>query len=86
MASILFLRKETRRDGVLLEHILFSFAAGIAMAFATIMAFITQKYIVQDISLVLFITLVVAYMGKDRIKELLKLIPLTASDSCLGRT
>ncbi|MBR2438726.1 MAG: hypothetical protein IKB25_00910 [Lentisphaeria bacterium] len=73
MASILFLRKETRRDGVLLEHILFSFAAGIAMAFATIMAFITQKYIVQDISLVLFITLVVAYMGKDRIKELLKL-------------
>jgi len=73
MASILFLRKETRRDGVLLENILFSIAAGIAMAFATIMAFITQKYIVQDISLVLFMTLVIAYMGKDRIKDWLKL-------------
>ena len=73
MASILFLRKETRRDGVFLENLLFSIAAGIAMAFATIMAFITQKYIVQDISLVLFMTLVIAYMGKDRIKEWLKL-------------
>ena len=73
MASILFLRKETRRDGVLLENILFSFAAGIAMAFATIMAFITQKQIGQDVSFVLFMALVLAYMGKDRIKDLLKL-------------
>ena len=73
MASILFLRKETRRDGVLLENLVFSFAAGIAMAFATMLAFLTQKYLVQELSIVVFMAVVLAYMGKDRIKDLLKI-------------
>ena len=73
MASILFLRKETRRDGVLLENLVFSFAAGIAMTFATILAFLTQKYLMQELSFFVFMAIVLAYMGKDRIKDLLKI-------------
>ena len=72
MASILFLRKETRRDGVFLENFVFSIAAGIAMAFATMLAFLTQKYLMQELSIVVFMAIVLAYMGKDRIKDLLK--------------
>lgn len=69
MASILFLKTCTQREGVLLEQIIFGFAAGLAMAFATGVAFLSRNF-AQDFSLTFFIVLVVSYMFKDRMKEM----------------
>lgn len=69
MASVLLLKTEMQRDGVLLEHLVFGFAAGIAMAFATSVTFYSQNRF-QDFSLSLFVLVVIAYMFKDRIKEI----------------
>ena len=71
MASILFLRTSVKREGVLLEQMLFGLAAGLAMAFATFVAFYSRTVVaIQDFSLSFFAILVVAYMFKDRIKEM----------------
>lgn len=70
MASVLFLRSDTRRDGVFMTNLVFGIAAGIAMAFATIVTFLSQNLIFQEFSLTFCIIVIVAYMGKDRIKEL----------------
>ena len=43
MASVLFLRSDTRRDGVFMTNLVFGIAAGIAMAFATIVTFLSQN-------------------------------------------
>lgn len=66
--NILFLkvRREARRQGW--EEVLFAIAAGIAMAFATAIAFWAQVRFAQ-VSLNFFLILVVGYMMKDRIKE-----------------
>ncbi len=72
MASVLFLKTSTRRDGVLLENLLFGAAAGIAMAFATIISFVTAKFLYSELSLLVFVIVVLSYMGKDRLKELLR--------------
>lgn len=69
MASILFLQTSTRRDGVILENILFGVAAGIAMTFATAVAYLYQSLFVQEFTMTFFILVVAAYMLKDRIKE-----------------
>ncbi len=70
MASILFLRTSTKREGKFLEQFLFGLAAGLAMAFATFVAFYSRAVVaIQDFSASFFIILVVAYMFKDRIKE-----------------
>lgn len=69
MASILFLQTSTRRDGVILENILFGAAAGIAMTFATAVAYLYQSLFVQEFTMTFFILVVAAYMLKDRIKE-----------------
>ena len=70
MASVLFLRTSTKREGKFLEQMLFGLAAGLAMAFATFIAFYSRAVIaIQDFSLSFFLILVVAYMFKDRIKE-----------------
>ncbi len=67
--SDLFLDIKKRRDGVWLEQILFSLAAGISMIFATVIAFsVQQKF--GNFTMPLFVALVVSYMLKDRIKEL----------------
>lgn len=67
--SDLFLDIKKRRDGVWLEQILFSLAAGISMIFATVIAFsVQQKF--GNYTMPLFVALVVSYMLKDRIKEL----------------
>ena len=69
--SNLYLNTDTKKEGVFVEQILFSIAAGIAMVFATGVAFASQM-IYGNLSLPFFIALVVGYMFKDRIKELVR--------------
>lgn len=67
----LFLTVNKRREGVLKEHVYLSLAAGIAMIFATAVAFIFQKEY-GSFTMPFFVALVVSYMLKDRIKELVR--------------
>jgi len=69
--SDLFLDVKKRKDGVWVEQILFSLAAGLSMIFATFVAFsFQQKY--GNFTMPMFVALVVSYMMKDRIKELMR--------------
>ena len=69
--SELYIRLDKKKDGVAVEQIYYSIAAGAAMIFATAVAWITQvKY--GNITWPLFLVLVVSYMLKDRIKDLLR--------------
>ena len=69
--SELYIRLDKKKDGVAVEQIYYSIAAGVAMIFATAVAWHTQvKY--GNITWPLFIVLVVSYMLKDRIKDLLR--------------
>lgn len=69
--SDLYIRLHKKKDGVAVEHLYYSIAAGVAMIFATAVAWFTQvKY--GNITWPLFIALVVSYMLKDRIKELMR--------------
>ena len=69
--SELYIRLDKKKDGVAVEQIYYSIAAGIAMIFATAVAWHTQvRY--GNITWPLFIVLVVSYMLKDRIKDLLR--------------
>ncbi|MDL2212851.1 hypothetical protein LJC29_02680 [Bacteroides sp. OttesenSCG-928-N06] len=69
--SDLFLQARKKRDGVLVEQIYYSIAAGLSMIFATTVAFSVQmKY--GNFTMPLFVALVVSYMLKDRIKELMR--------------
>ena len=69
--SDLFISLEKKKDGVAVEQIYYSIAAGIAMIFATAVAWMTQLRF-GNITWPLFIALVVSYMLKDRIKELMR--------------
>ena len=71
--NILFLsaRRAQQRQGW--EEVLFALAAGVAMAFATAVAFWAQARYTQA-SLNFFLIMVVGYMMKDRIKEGLRRI------------
>lgn len=69
--SDLYIRLNKKKDGVAVEQIYYSIAAGIAMIFATAVGWYSQiKY--GNITWPLFIALVVSYMLKDRIKELMR--------------
>lgn len=69
--SELYIRLDKKKDGVAVEQIYYSIAAGVAMIFATGVAWQTQvRY--GNITWPLFIALVVSYMLKDRIKDLLR--------------
>lgn len=69
--SDLYLIARKKRNTFLLEQILFSLAAGMSMVFATIVSFsFQQKY--GNFTLPFFIALVISYMLKDRIKELMR--------------
>ena len=69
--SELYIRLDKKKDGVAVEQIYYSIAAGAAMIFATAAAWITQvKY--GNITWPLFIVLVISYMMKDRIKDLMR--------------
>ncbi len=71
MGSVLFLNTRVKQEGELLEQIVFALAAGVAMIFATAAAFFAQSTY-TNLSLPLFIVLVVSYMFKDRLKELIR--------------
>ncbi|MGG5507577.1 MULTISPECIES: hypothetical protein [unclassified Myroides] len=61
--------KKKDSDGVFVQQVYYSIAAGISMIFATVIAFsFQQKY--GNFTMPLFVALVVGYMLKDRIKEL----------------
>lgn len=69
--SNLYLKARKRQNTFLIEQIAFMFAAGIAMIFATVIAFSFQQTF-GNFTLPLFIALVVSYMFKDRIKDLIR--------------
>lgn len=69
--SDLFLQAQKKRDGVAMEQIYFSAAAGLSMIFATAIAFsFQQKY--GNFTMPLFVALVISYMLKDRIKDTMR--------------
>ena len=69
--SELYISLDKKKDGVAIEQIYYSLAAGVAMIFATAVGWHSQmKY--GNITWPLFIALVVSYMLKDRIKDLLR--------------
>jgi hypothetical protein len=72
MGSILFLKTFTQTEGRMIEQMLMGLAAGMAMAFATGMLFLSRR-VFSDLTLSLFIILVVSYIFKDRLKELSKI-------------
>lgn len=67
--SSLYLRVPKKRDGVMLEQIYLSIAAGLSMIFATFISFYFQQRF-GNFTWPFFLVLVISYMGKDRIKEL----------------
>ncbi|TFH38544.1 MAG: hypothetical protein E4G96_10340, partial [Chrysiogenales bacterium] len=72
LSNVLYLETHTTRGGMFLEHLIYSIAAGVAMVFATVVVFIGQSRY-GSLSLPFFIALVISYMFKDRIKEILRL-------------
>ncbi len=69
--SDLFLQAKQKVDGVVVRQIYYSLAAGIAMIFATAIAFWGQmRY--GNITTPFFFALVVSYMFKDRIKDTMR--------------
>lgn len=69
--SQLYLRVPKKRDGVLVEQAYYSLAAGLAMLFATVVAWAFQRRF-GNLTWPLFIALIISYMMKDRIKELMR--------------
>jgi len=67
--SDLFINAKKKRDGVFIEQIYLSIAAGLSMVFATAVAFSFQQAY-GNFTMPFFVALVVSYMLKDRIKEL----------------
>ena len=72
LSNILYLETSVEKGGLFLEQVIYNVAAGVAMIFATMVAFIGQSRY-GGLSLPFFIALVIGYMFKDRIKELLRL-------------
>ena len=66
--NVLFLSSKRKQKRQGFEEMLFALAAGVAMTFATAVAFWAQARFAQA-SLNFFLILVVGYMVKDRIKE-----------------
>ncbi|OYT17551.1 MAG: hypothetical protein B7C24_02130 [Bacteroidetes bacterium 4572_77] len=69
--SLLFLSTRKKKDGVFIEQISYSIAAGLSMIFATSIAFSFQQKF-GNFTMPFFIALVISYMLKDRIKELMR--------------
>ncbi|KAA0258371.1 hypothetical protein FHQ18_04210 [Deferribacter autotrophicus] len=69
--NILFLSQKRKEDATELRHFAYAIAAGIAMIFATSIAFISQKKY-GNLTMSFFVALVVSYMFKDRIKDFFK--------------
>jgi hypothetical protein len=72
MSSVLYLKTMTEKEGLFLEQLFFGIAAGLSMLFATSVAFYSQlRY--GSIGATVFAILIVSYMFKDRIKEILRM-------------
>lgn len=71
MSSALFLEIRERHDSQYWQQAIYCFAAGAAMIFATAIAFIWQGHY-GTLSAPLFMALIVSYIFKDRMKDLLK--------------
>ena len=71
IGNVLFLNTRIKQEGSFWEQIVFAIAAGVAMMFAVLATFSAQV-IYPKVSMPLFIILVVSYMFKDRIKELMR--------------
>lgn len=69
--SELYISLDKKKDGVAVQQLFYSIAAGVAMIFATAAAWITQTRF-GNITWPLFVVLVISYMLKDRIKELMR--------------
>jgi hypothetical protein len=69
--SDLYLKLDQKDGNLAVTQILYSIAAGLAMIFATIVSFSFQKKY-GSYSIPLFVALVVSYMLKDRIKEVMR--------------
>lgn len=70
-SDVLFFNVRRKAQGKRVEHILYAFAAGIAMVFATTIAFLGQTTF-GNLSTSLFILLVASYMLKDRLKDIFR--------------
>lgn len=70
-SSVLFLETQQKPHARLAKQVVISGAAGVAMVFATGLTFYTQFHY-GNLTLSLFVALVIGYMFKDRIKELLR--------------
>ena len=69
--SDLYIKLNKKRDGFAVEQVYYSLAAGLAMIFATAVAWFAQlRY--GNITGPLFVVLVVSYMLTDRIKDLMR--------------
>lgn len=71
MRSVLLLSARTREAGTFMRESLFGFAAGVSMIFATAVLFVSQSFY-GPLTLPVFLALVIGYVFKDRIKELLR--------------
>jgi hypothetical protein len=69
--SVLFLSTRARPEGIMAQQLIFGAAAGLAMIWATAIALYAQ-YIFGIFTMAFFITLVVSYIFKDRIKEIVR--------------
>ncbi len=69
IGSALFLKTRKDGEGKLVEQVIMGIGAGLAMIFATVVAFFAQKKF-GSYTFPLFVALVVSYIFKDRIKEL----------------
>ncbi len=69
--SDLYIKLDKHKDGVAVEQLYYSIAAGVAMIFATAVGWATQVKF-GNITGPLFVVLVVSYMLKDRIKDLMR--------------
>lgn len=67
----LYLRAPKKKDGFIAEQAYFSIAAGLAMLFATVVAWAFQRHF-GNLTWPLFVALIISYMMKDRIKELMR--------------
>ena len=71
VASDLFIELTKKKDGVAVEQIYYSIAAGMAMVIATVVTIIFQKSF-ASFPILLFLALIASYMLKDRVKDLMR--------------
>ncbi len=69
--NVLYLTIRSGREGTIVEQSAFAIAAGLSMVFATAVAFLFQQKF-GNLTIPFFVALVISYMFKDRIKEILR--------------